>query len=188
MSDEAVEQGDEADEAGASDGASQLIPSVRRTLVAWRAHGRMERQMQKVAVVLGYLCVACAGLAAAEESLQVLPVFLARQVAPAFAVSCGNETQSRVALLTSQAIRLDGVHHKTGVAGSFVGELNIAPGETAWLVVVLGQPKTSPAFGAALSTYTQQFWPIVVTSGRHRVAFQCGGRWTPELTFFWNDE
>ena len=28
---EAAEQGDEADEAGASDGASQLIPSVRRT-------------------------------------------------------------------------------------------------------------------------------------------------------------
>ena len=31
MSDEAVEQGDEADEAGASDGASQLIPGVMRT-------------------------------------------------------------------------------------------------------------------------------------------------------------
>jgi hypothetical protein len=28
---EAVEQGDEADEAGASDGASQLIPGVRQT-------------------------------------------------------------------------------------------------------------------------------------------------------------
>ena len=28
---EAAEQGDEADEAGASDGASQLIPGVRRT-------------------------------------------------------------------------------------------------------------------------------------------------------------
>jgi hypothetical protein len=27
-----VEQGDEADEAGASDGASQLIPGVRRTV------------------------------------------------------------------------------------------------------------------------------------------------------------
>ena len=35
MSDEAVEQGDEADEAGASDGASQLIPGVRRTF--WSA-------------------------------------------------------------------------------------------------------------------------------------------------------
>jgi hypothetical protein len=31
MSDEAVEQGDEADEAGASDGASQLIPGVGQT-------------------------------------------------------------------------------------------------------------------------------------------------------------
>ena len=30
-SDRAAEQGDEADEAGASDGASQLIPGVRRT-------------------------------------------------------------------------------------------------------------------------------------------------------------
>jgi hypothetical protein len=30
-SDEAIEQRDEADEAGASDGASQLIPGVRRT-------------------------------------------------------------------------------------------------------------------------------------------------------------
>jgi hypothetical protein len=28
----AVEQGDEADEAGASDGASQLIPGVRQTV------------------------------------------------------------------------------------------------------------------------------------------------------------
>ena len=34
---EAVEQGDEADEAGASDGASQLIPSVRRTSLAGSA-------------------------------------------------------------------------------------------------------------------------------------------------------
>ena len=32
QSDEAAEQGDEADEAGASDGASQLIPGVRRTV------------------------------------------------------------------------------------------------------------------------------------------------------------
>ena len=153
-----------------------------------QAHGRMVRQMRKVAVVLGYLWVACAVLAAAEESLQVVPVFLARQVAPAFAVSCANETQRRIAVLTSPAIRLDGVLHQTGVAGSFIGEPNIAPGETTWLVVVLGQPKTSPAFGDALSTYTQQFWPIVVASGRHRIAFQCGGRWTPELTFFWNAE
>jgi hypothetical protein len=32
---EAAEQGDEADEAGASDGASQLIPGVRQTLGRW---------------------------------------------------------------------------------------------------------------------------------------------------------
>jgi hypothetical protein len=142
--------------------------------------------MYKVAVVFGFLLAACAELAAAEKGLQVAPVFWAQQVAPAFALSCENDTQSRVAVLTSQAIRLDGVLHQTGVAGSFVGEPNIAPGERAWLVVVLGQPQTSPAFGAPLSTYTQEFWPIVITSGTHRVAFRCGGRWTRELTFFWN--
>jgi hypothetical protein len=32
MSDDVAQQGDEADEAGASDGASQLIPGVLRTV------------------------------------------------------------------------------------------------------------------------------------------------------------
>jgi hypothetical protein len=38
--DRAAEQGDEADEAGASDGASQLIPGVRRTHGGYGQRGR----------------------------------------------------------------------------------------------------------------------------------------------------
>ena len=45
--DEAVEQGDEADEAGASDGASQLIPSVRRTVCRCDEARRPDRSMVK---------------------------------------------------------------------------------------------------------------------------------------------
>jgi hypothetical protein len=46
----AAEQGDEADEAGASDGASQLIPGVRRTIWASEAAGDAEVRARGPAV------------------------------------------------------------------------------------------------------------------------------------------
>ena len=54
MSDEAVEQGDEADEAGASDEASQLIPSVGRTLSrSMRVHDLTGAQRRPYAFEVG---------------------------------------------------------------------------------------------------------------------------------------
>lgn len=127
----------------------------------------------------------------ATVSIRVTPFFSPQQGGPSFFVECrnsGTKALDPMALLTG-AVRIDGkLHPVEGIGGSMLGgpPPPVAPGQSWREILILDQTEgragvSSAVFGAG----GRMARSIPLSSGAHRVSFQCGDAWSKEVRFFW---
>jgi hypothetical protein len=127
---------------------------------------------------------------------EILPAFTPRESSPAFVVGCRNNSASAVPWPTIRWIRLDGNERELsgGIVGSLIGtpgeRFEVAPGAVHWVLFVLSSvtegSSTSP--GRGLDARVRQAWVVPVAPGRHRLAVECLGQWSDEITFVWSPD
>jgi hypothetical protein len=126
----------------------------------------------------------------------IVAAFTARESAPAFVVECHNDSASAVPWPTIRRIRLDGKNRELvgGVVGSLVGtpgeRFEVEPGAIHRVLFVLsaGTESTSSSPGQGLGARVRQGWILPITPGKHRLAVECLGQWSDEITFVWSPD
>jgi hypothetical protein len=145
--------------------------------------------------------LAVIGLATAPLSAQatsrpgIVAAFTPREAAPAFVVECHNNSSSAVPFPTIRSIRLDGnpLQGTGGIASSLLGapdeRFEVAPGASHRVLFVLVQDaragSSSPGRGLAR---VRQGMTVPISSGTHRIAIECLGAWSDEITFAWSSD
>ena len=151
----------------------------------------------KLQVILPILGLAAAPLFAQTASRPgIVAAFTPREVEPAFVVECHNNSASAVPFPTIRRIRLDGtIRERTGgIPGSLLGQpgerFEVAPGSSHRTLFVLGQGistrSTSP--GRGLEARVRQGFDVPISPGTHRLAVECLGEWSDEITFAWSSD
>ena len=146
--------------------------------------------------------IAIVGCAAAPLHAQtasrpgLVPAFTPREAEPAFVVECHNNSASAVAYPIIRRIRLDGDLREFtgGVVGSRLGRgvgerPEVAPGASYGVLFVLLQGTgiaSSP--GRGLGARDRQGWIVPIDPGTHRLAVECLGEWSDEVTFAWSSD
>lgn len=121
------------------------------------------------------------------EKPQVIPAFI-EEKAPAFLLECRNTTGGAIRPIPQDLLRIDGEVRSTGGYATTGPEAPlIAPGGS-WSEVVVLHTSTSgttrsPSFGAI----RRRDIVVELTTGRHTIEFQCGGRWSGESAFYWDE-
>jgi hypothetical protein len=119
---------------------------------------------------------------------QVTPVFF-EEKAPAFLLECRNTTQGAIRpMRTGDMMRIDGqLPTASGYGTSGPQQPLIEPGGSWKEIAVLHASRSvtarTPSFGAIIRSDSS----VVLTPGRHTVAFQCGGTWSDESAFYWDE-
>jgi cytochrome P450 len=146
--------------------------------------------------------LAIIGLAAAPLLAQttrrsaIVPAFTPREAAPSFVVECYNNSASAVPWPTIRRIRVDGSLRELtgGIAGSLLGapdeRFEVAPGASHRVLFVLVQDANagSSSPGRGLEARTRQGMYLPITPGTHRLAIECLGEWSDEITFAWSSD
>jgi hypothetical protein len=129
-----------------------------------------------------------------NSRVRVAPVFWSGQKSPAFLVECANDSDESRSLIEYScriaSLRLDGVVHERGVAGSVLsrpGEpLEVAPGQTFRELVVLGDgPVAIPTFPKEMGEVLVGSQSLTELSGEHTIAFKCWSEWSSDVRFVW---
>lgn len=126
----------------------------------------------------------------------LIPAFTPRESGPAFVVECRNTSTSAVPWPTIRKIRLDGSDLELvgGIAHSRVGtpeeRFEVDPGATHRLLFVLsdGTARTTSSPGQGLGARVRQGWTVFLKPGSHRLAVECLGSWSEEVTFTWSPD
>ena len=146
--------------------------------------------------------LAIIGLAAAPLFAQtnrhpaIVPAFTPREAVPAFVVECYNNSASAVPFPTIRSIRLDGtLRERTGgIPSSLVGapdeRFEVAPGGSHRVLFVLLQDASagSSSPGRGLEARVRQGMFVPISPGTHRLAVECLGEWSDEITFAWSSD
>lgn len=149
-------------------------------------------RLQAMLAIIGF---ATAPLFAQTTSRPTLvPAFTPRETAPAFVVHCYNNSASAVPFPTIRNIRLDGILRERtgGIAGSLLGapdeRFEVAPGASHRVLFVLVQDASagSSSPGRGLDARVRQGMVLPITPGTHRLAIECLGTWSEEVTFAWS--
>lgn len=127
---------------------------------------------------------------------EILPAFTPRESSPAFVVGCHNNSAAPVPWPMVQKIRLDGKERELtgGIVGSLVGtpdeRFEVAPGAVHRMLLVIssGTEGSSTSPGQGLDARVRQGWIVPLTPGRHRLAVECLGQWSDEITFAWSPD
>jgi hypothetical protein len=121
---------------------------------------------------------------------QVTPAFLEER-APAFILECTNTTGTPIRPgRTGDMMRIDGqVRCCNGYATSGPQSPLIAPGGSWKELIVLHAGHSATARGPSLGAMIRSDATIDIelTPGRHTVEFQCGGAWSDENAFYWEE-
>jgi len=122
----------------------------------------------------------------------VTPLFMSREVGPAFLVECRNTTSTAISsgsetwALTRSAIRIDGtvLEEQGGRIGPGL-TVDIPPGGTWRGIIELHQtvPRTSSV--TALGANVRMGTSVALSAGRHMVAVRCAAVWSADLSFYW---
>ena len=145
--------------------------------------------------MLGIIGLATAPLFAQTTSRpSIVAAFTPRETAPAFVVECYNNSASAVPFPTIRTVRLDGTPRERtgGIAGSLLSapdeRLEVAPSASHRVLFVLVQDASagSASPGRGLEARVRQGMFIPITPGTHRLAVECLGAWSDEITFAWS--
>ena len=123
-----------------------------------------------------------------RQLAEAVPIFSRIVDGPAFMLSCLNSTDT-ASIHEVEAIRIDGQQHEK-LLRAWAGIDPFGPvvdpgGRDQWMVLL--SQSDAPIYNAALGASTRETWAIQLSRGAHRVAFKCGGNWTSEISFFWED-
>jgi hypothetical protein len=119
-----------------------------------------------------------------------VPLFSNVEQGPAFMLECENATVAAIKaleLISTMTVRVDGALYRqtSGIIASFLGgEPVFQPGEKWHMMVGLRQSlhgTASADFGARLRSP----WAIPLNSGIHSIEFNCAGRWSDPVVFYW---
>jgi hypothetical protein len=120
---------------------------------------------------------------------QITPLFL-EEKAPAFLLECINTTQSPSRPMPTIDMRIDGQVLPNGGYGTTGPQPPlIAPGGSWKEIVVLHASHSATARSPTLGAIIRRDVHIALkwTPGRHTVEFQCGGTWSNETAFYWDE-
>ena len=109
--------------------------------------------------------------------------------APAFLLECTNTTQSPIRpMRTTDMLRLDGQVPSNGGYGTTGPQPPLIAPSGSWKeIVVLHASRSATARTPTLGAITRSDTSIAFMPGRHTVQFQCGGTWSDETAFYWDD-
>ena len=152
----------------------------------------------RVGLVLILIGLAAAALIAQTTSRPtIIPAFTPGVAAPAFVVECHNNSSSAVPFPTILRIRLDGSPRQLtgGIAGSILGvpgeRSEVAPGASHRLLFVLVQDMSAGSSSGplrGLEARVRQGFFAPIDNGTHRLAIECMGEWSDEITFVWSSD
>ena len=118
--------------------------------------------------------------------LQVTPLFL-EEKAPAFLLECWNTTQGPIRPMPTVVLRIDGQMQSMGYATTGPRPPLVAPGGSWKEIAVLHVSRSATARSPTLGAIIRRDISIELTLGRHTVEFQCGGIWSDETAFYWDE-
>src|SRR4051812_14236989 len=151
-------------------------------------------KVQSLGAIIGLAAVPLFSQTTSRPGL--VPAFTPRESGPAFVVECHNNSASAVPFPTIRSIRLDGSPRELtgGIVGSIIGgpgeRLEVAPGASHGVLFILVQDTggVSSSPGRGLGARVRQGWRLPIDSGRHRLAVECLGEWSDEITFAWSSD
>src|ERR1051326_5503365 len=154
---------------------------------------RLEGRRMEVLGLRGIVFATALLLAQSQDRItkpQVTPAFL-EEKAPAFLLQCANTTGTAIRPMPVIMLRIDGQVQPVGGYGTAGPQPPlIAPGDSWKEIAVLHTSRSatarSPSFGAVLRRDIS-IESVGLTTGRHTVEFQCGGAWSDDTAFYWDD-
>lgn len=139
------------------------------------------------------LSLLAAGRVAHAQDATLVPFFSVLEDGPTFVLHCVNTSKSPIiGDVGPDGLRVDGkiLNREGGVISSFIGGVpTFAPGDTWRVIVPLSQSNSGRggrSHGAGVNY--RAGWQLPLRAGRHTVAMRCGGRWSNEIEFYWDDQ